>query len=222
MNCALLVAATRELDVAAERQNQAQLLYEEQLFTVEADHMTVFDSEAVGTVNFRSMKCMCIAASHGVECVCVLTAKLYQSKMQSTEYNEVAMHEQESTEMHQDQPVDNTDVALHVTKKQKFGTMLDDINAWYDKAETIPPDVFEQAQQLHSRMFGRYRRVYRNKTITPLHPYRKAIQRAKLCIMDHTYNQSKLKKTLKQCPRTATGSTSFAQKRKKSRTPFTN
>ena len=206
LHLALNLSAAREYDVQTVRSTVAEQLYTSGSWTVDGNFLTVVDREMVGVVNLMNMSCICVASSHGLECVCKMVAEQYKDA-NSLQSGSLAP----SVESNLSLP-DFSENA----RKAKFTQLLGEISHWAENTDSIvTTSMISHIERLHTGIFGQYRKRYTQKKIQPLHPYRSIIEKAK---RDHQYHKLKGKKRL--AVRTPREGGSFCIKKRKGRTGF--
>lgn len=211
LHTAFTLAAARGTDVHQQRFSRAKELYEEEAYTVDGNYMFVIDT-SVGNVDMKTMTCICTAASHGIFCICKKVAGLYKEE-NSIEYN-IPMETDSQEPSIVDGPCDTAGQNLG-----KFKGMLNDIQQWAESADDVPLSILNETRKLHTLLFGQYNTALRHRKITPLHPYRKAVNKAKKALVDHKYTSLAGKKPRK-CSRTVCQDGAFSVKKTSKRVSF--
>lgn len=161
-------ASQAGVDIASVRRVKAENLHELDLYTVAADSVEVIDADGNGgIVDINTQKCTCVANSHGVDCVCLIVARLTGACEKPTEN---IHHVQES------------DGDLHVPEEKDCATLIEDLYLW-SKSSSYQnnPDLRNALKRAHTMAFGSFvnKKRANKRKITALHSYRKKINAAK-------------------------------------------
>ena len=218
LHTALILAAARGYDVEEQRMQKAASLLQNSAFNLDYPFLTVFD-ESMGMVNMETMTCICIAASHGIKCICKNTALLLKAN------NTNMISKDEADPVVQSETVQshiNEAVQSDISKK-KFKELLSDVSAWAETIDIVSPSALCLMKKLHSCLFSKFKHVHRQRKICPLHPYRKLVKKAKQTMTiyshhDHTYG-GKRKGRYRRC---VWPQGSFERKKRRGRQNFLN
>lgn len=128
----------------------------------------------------KFMTYICVASSHGIDCVCKKVAKMYMQQSGScfsNNENSVPFFDPHDIPGEQE-----------VLLNDQFRKLLNDIDQWAENSCDVSPSILKCTDRLHFEIFGKYKTKYRLKKIQALHPYRRIINKAKQTVIDHQYS----------------------------------
>ena len=176
--CAL--AKDKGLNIDKERKLLAHNMYQQGNY-VQCGKSLLITSEHISSVyDLSCNKCSCVASSHGIPCIRSFLAEHFKIVDES----ELEQH-------------DNVAMSQNSKKTlQSVQEMLTDLNAWANSPDYRQiPRVDQLVQRTHTLVFGQMTgSSCRKRKLTPLHPYRKEMERklkgySAMGTTDHQYNK---------------------------------
>lgn len=190
-----LSAARYDIDIEEERQVRALQILAAGLCFVDGPVVECYDTEsdAVGLFRTDISRCLCIAASHGILCVCARVAALVPAPelvpdiIEDTDDVEMDAIPAETGPVPA-HPVLGADVPQNLlTPLEVVQNQLGDLLAYSSEAmtEQEAKKIQPLVQSLHDKLFCSYKKeANKDRKIKPLHPYRNKFSAHN----DHQYN----------------------------------
>ena len=172
LHVASVGASERSVDVADLRRARAEEVYKQGMYTVTEDTVEVMDENGNGgIVEIVTKKCMCIANSHGVDCVCLIVASLAGAL--STDQQDVDEQQPDHITLSVEEPNARE-------RKVDSESLIEELYHW-SKGPSFKEsnDLQNSLLKAHLVAFGSFSKRRNRSKITPLHPYRKKINAAK-------------------------------------------
>ncbi|XP_070563193.1 uncharacterized protein [Ptychodera flava] len=199
LHLALQLAEAQGKPASSQRKEKALELFNNGEYYLQGNSIITCSEQNASKFNLSSKACTCIAASHGIACVCQLLADL------------VTNEKQEQVTDNEFQNVVESKIAADPPKLSTL-QMIEDIYTWSKTWEFVDTcQLHQQVAKVHLMAFSKFAKKSGGRRIHVLHEYRKKIEKAKKMIRDHDYAQPKRLKRLvrtKSCP-----SQSFPKKR---------
>lgn len=180
LHIGFICAATHGTDVVQKRKQEAARAYENKDFHIEDGYLHVMVGDKVGAVNLDSENCLCIAFSHGVECICVQVAQMLKSSMGS--------HTMENVPGPDEPEVQDPGVASPCTTTLSLYSKIEAVQDWMkENPDKVTSKQTIYINALYSSIFGKFRRVTRKRKIESVNPQRLAKNKKRKLTPDHTY-----------------------------------
>ena len=177
------IAATHGTDVVERRRLKAMEIYQNYNFHVEDGHLHIMDGNHIGVVNLASSTCLCVAFSHGINCVCAKVAELWAADNNASP---PPGDSEDTTEVDTENTNEDSVKAKSLTPLQK----LNAIQEWMqENTSQITSRHTIHINALYSSIFSKYKRVTKKRKIESVNPQRLAINKPKKIKMgrDHIY-----------------------------------
>lgn len=136
-----------------------------------------------GIYDLHAQRCSCIAYSQDEKCICAMLAQLLDLKHDSGIYP--------VSDPRESQPLPS-DVSIHASESA-IQDKLNDLLSWTSSDKFTPiPEVNDLICRAHAIVFSSFKKVTSQKSILPLHPYRKALTgSSESQDVEHNYSESK-------------------------------